>query len=578
MADESFISLRHAARLPRYGDILRVLIRFGFRDLLERFGLRRILMEHFLHRGRKSKPEKGVEELTAPQRMRQAFQELGPTFVKIGQLLAARSDIMPEEYRQEFAKLHDDAAPFPFDKVRDIVNLELDRPLEEIFRRFEETPIAAASIAQVHEAETLDGRRVVVKVQRPGVERIIRDDLEIIAHAAHFMERQVKFLRVQRPSQLAEELAPTLHKELNFKTEASYIEQFRHIFEDDETVYVPRVYHDLSTRRVLTMEHIEGVKVSHLQKHMLPLADRRVVARNLADLVLKQVLLEGFFHADPHPGNLFIMPENVICYVDFGMMGRLDRKTRESFANLLYAIARSDEIRATDAVLAMTEHDSIPDRRSLENDVADFISRHFYRPARRMEFGSMLQSMLSQTTRHGLWITTEIFLMLKAFSTMEDVVRNLDPEFDLIEAAVPIVMQARMKRIQPLRVSEELLETGGDFLALARDLPDELKTILRQIRRGKVEIGLEIDTLEPLLRQVVQSANRLAYALTLAALIVASSIIIHSNTNPKWHDVPLLGDLLPFLGDAPVIGLIGYLLAAYMGVRLLIAIAQRGKL
>jgi ubiquinone biosynthesis protein len=577
MAEDSLFHLRHVTRLPRYGDILRVLVKFGFEDIVERTGFRKLLGDKMMP-GKKDKPGEEIHTMTPPERLRVAFQELGPTFVKIGQLLAARSDIMPEEYRKELARLHDDAAPFAYEKVEKILRQELGKPLEELFRGFEEKPLAAASIAQVHEAITLDGKRVVVKVQRPGVERIIKDDLDILVHATSFLERQWQSLQVQHPSRLAEELAPTLHKELNFRIEAGHIEQFAHLFRDDPTIYVPGVYHDLTTRKVLTMDYVDGVKVARLDTLGEDAYSKKEVAQRLANLVLEQVLVHGFFHADPHPGNLFIMEDNVICYIDFGMMGRMDRKSREAFANLLWAIARRDEIRATDAILNLTEHDRDPDRRSLEIDVADFISRHFYRPASQMEFGAMLQNLLSNSSRHKLWIPTEVYLMLKAFSTMEDVVRRMNPDFDLVEAATPHVVQARMQRFQPIRMTEEIYDTGSDFMDLAKAMPSEIRTILRLIRRGKLEVGLELDTLEPLLEQLVQSANRLAYALTLAAIVVASSIIIHSNTEPKWHNLPLLGDWFPFMGNAPVIGLLGYLIAIYMAFRLLRAISQRGKL
>jgi ubiquinone biosynthesis protein len=353
--------------LKRYRHILTVLFKYGFGDLVDILRIEQYLEIGLQMISRKRREQ--VEKLSRAERVRMVMEELGPTFVKLGQILSTRPDLISVEFIQELSKLQDNVPPFPYTEARQIIESELGRPLEDIFQHFEDTPLAAASIGQVHRAQLKDGEEVVVKVQRPGIRKIIEVDLEIMLHLASLMERHLEELQVHRPVRIVQEFSRTLEKEIDYTIEALHIERFARQSMDDPTVYVPKVFRDTTTERVLTMEYIDGIKASEIDRIEREGLDRKIITERGADLILRQVFDHGFFHADPHPGNIFVLPDNVICYIDFGMMGSIDRQTREDFADLIYTVVQRDEFRATQMLLKLTEYDEKPDVRALERDL-----------------------------------------------------------------------------------------------------------------------------------------------------------------------------------------------------------------
>lgn len=549
--------------LNRYRQILAILIKFGFGDLIDLLNL-----EQYIELGIQMisrKPRDRVEKLTRAERMRMAVEELGPTYIKLGQILSTRPDMLPADWIHEFSKLQDAVPPHPFDALCEIVETELHAPLAAVFSFVSDTPIASASIGQVHRGRLKSGEDVAIKIQRPDIERTIVIDLEIMLHLATLMERHVEEVALHRPVKIVEEFARTLEKELDYSLEAANMARFSRNFQHNPTVHIPRVYTRVSTARVLVMEFVEGIKVSQVDRIDAAGMDREQIVVHGADLVLEQVLIHGFFHADPHPGNIFVLPDHVICLLDFGIVGSVDRETREEFVDLVDSIVQQDETRIVRSLLKLTEWDREPDVRRFERDMADFLAQHFFKPLREIEIGKFLHQMLAVAFRHRLRIAPDIFLMIKTLATLEGVARQLNPEFDMIARAAPFVIKVRLERYSPQRILSELTHRLSALVQLTDQLPKELLDVIRMIRQQRLRIKIEHHGLEPMLATHDQISNRISFSIIIAALLIGSALIVISKTPP-------------FIFGISLIGIIGFLAAAVMGVWLLIAILRKGKL
>jgi len=549
--------------LNRFQRILRVLFKYGFDDVIERLHI-----DQYLESGRQiinRKPREQIDKLSRPERLRMALEELGPTFIKLGQVLSTRSDFIPPQYLFEFAKLQDDVPPFSYEDVEGIFLAEMGQKPEELFAEFKHEPIAAASIGQVHEGVLQDGDKVVVKVQRPEIEEIIAVDLEILAYIATLMEKYLEELQGHRPTSVVEEFARTISKEIDYSVEIGNIERFEKQFESKNTIYVPKVYRDLSCQRILTMENIQGVKASDVDQLRKQGANLSLVAERGTNLIMEQIFVHGFFHADPHPGNIFILPDNLICFLDFGMMGRLSRQNREDFTDLVLYIVGRNERKVTESVLKLTNHYQDIDRDALSRDLSEMLDRYLYLPLKELEAGKILQDLLELVSRHQIFFKPNFYLMMKAITTVEGVGRILDPNLELIKLAQPFMKKVKSDRLRLNRIAEEAGLTTSEYLDLLRDLPEELRSILSQLRHGRMKLEFEHRGLSELRAVLDQMSNRISFAIVLASLVIGSSLIILSGIPPKWNDIP-------------IIGLIGFLLAGVMGFWLLLSILRHGKM
>jgi ubiquinone biosynthesis protein len=326
-----------------------------------------------------------------------------------------------------------------------------------------------------------------------------------------------------------------------------------------------KVYRELSTDRILTMENIRGIKSSNIDALRQNGTDLRLVAERGTNLIMEQIFVHGFFHADPHPGNVFILPDNVICFIDFGMMGRLSRQNREDFTDLLFQVIDRNERKVTDIVLKLTNHYVEVDRDALSRDLSEMLDRYLYLPLKEMEAGKILQQLLELVSRHKIYFKPNLYLMMKAISTVEGVGLMLYPELELIRLAEPFMRRVKADRISIGRIADETGTTTSEYLELIRELPDEMRSILRQIRQGRMKLEFEHLGVEKLRTALDQVSNRISFAIVLAALIIGSSIIVHSNIPPRWNDIP-------------IIGLVGFLFAGVMGFWLLISIIRHGRL
>ena len=552
---------RRYRHFHRYREVASVLLKHGFGDLVRRLGLHR-----YLRLWRYRSGEHGTEYIpTSCERVRLALEELGPAFVKLGQVLSTRRDIVPAKLILELEKLQDAVPPFPAAEARKIIETDLKCSIAELFTTFRDEPLASASIAQVHEAVTRTGERVVVKVRRPRIETTIETDLEIMASIAELLERLLPESAVFEPVRLVQEFAKIIRREMDFSTEAAHLERFARNFAGDKRIHVPAVHRAMVTERVLAMEYIDGIKISRGNEFAAHGLDREEVARRGAQLVLEQVFIHGFFHADPHPGNVLILPGNVYCFLDYGMMGMLTSRQRELLSDLIIGLAARDERRIVQAIFQLSRFTHRERTVEVEADIFSFCETHLYKPLKEIRVGTVLNEMTRILIRYDLHLPPEFFTLSKAISTMEGVGTSLSPEFDIMAAAEPFAQRLLRERMNPRRVLRQVGSTLVQVQGFLRDVPAELADLFAQLKRGDVRMKVEHRGLENLTHVLDQVSNRISFAIVLAALLVGSALMVHSGIPPKWHGLP-------------VIGVLGFSFSGVMGFSLLYSILKHGKM
>ncbi|MBN1465972.1 ubiquinone biosynthesis protein UbiB [candidate division KSB1 bacterium] len=548
--------------IRRYRQILTILLHYGFDDVLDR-----LKIDYYAQLGKKIIPKLKARELkkiTTAERLRLALEELGPTFIKLGQMLSMRSDIIPAGFIDEFQKLQDSAPSFPAEQARGVIAAQLG-PVEQLFRSFDDAPLAAASIAQVHRCVTKEGEQVAVKIQRPNISRVIETDLNILFDLVGLIERYIPESEFFNPRGIAEEFAKTIRREQDFVREGRNIDRFRQNFKDDDTVYVPLVHWDLTTESVLTMEFIDGIKISDLDRLARAGLDRKAIADNGAQAILKQVFEHGFFHGDPHPGNLLVLSDNVIAPLDYGMMGSLDEELLEAAGNMLTAIVKKDVNKIIRVFNDIGIVDNTLDVKGLKLDLTDFIDRYYQVPLAQLNIAKIVRELTDIVRKYRIRLPSDLTLMGKALVTEESVGRMLDPDLNLIAVAKPYVEKLLVRRLDPRRHLRDLALTLDDFGRLVKILPAEFRAIIAKVKKGELNIMFEHQGLDHFILELEKASNRLSFSLVIAALIIGSSLIFQVDKGPQ-------------LFGFPVFGMLGYLLAALLGLWLVIAIIRSGKL
>jgi len=578
-----------AARdLGRLQHIAAILIRYGFGDMVRRLGLADALEKA----GRVLRWNEAQElaQLETPARVRRALEEMGPTFIKLGQILATRVDLFDAEWIAEFGRLQDNAPTVPWAEIHAQLSVDLGAPPEEIFATIDPQPLAAASIAQVHRARLKDGSDVIVKVRRPGIRPSIEADLRWLMRLAEFAENESVELRAFRPRDVVRQLTQSLRRELDFASECRSAERIAENFVDFTDmeltaikvgagntasngndvqiaslppIVIPRVYWQWTGECVCVQEFIDGIPGRDLAAVDRAGLDRKMLARRGAHAVLKMIVEDGFFHADPHPGNIFYLSGNRIAFIDFGMVGRLTEERRDQVIRLLLGLVRHEPTRVADVLLDWTGNGA-KDEDGLLLEIQTFVDQYHGVPLKQIRLGAMLTELTALLRQYQLTLPPDLALLIKAFISLEGMGRELDPDFDMAGEAMPMLEKAMRKRYSPRAIIKRGWQSVSDTLALAAGLPQDISRLLRAARRGRLEIHIDVTHLKRVGNQLDRAISRLVVGIVVAALIVGSSIVMTVPGGPSLFGLPFFG-LLGFVGA--VVG----------GLWLLLSIRQSGR-
>jgi len=553
-----------ARELPRLREISSVLIRHGLGDLVRRTGIATLLERagQVLQWGE----AKEIAHLEPQQRAKLAFEQLGPTFVKLGQVLSTREDLLPPTWTTEFDRLHSHVAPVPFNDLLPQVEQVLGRSPFEVFEDLEREPYAAASIAQVHRAKLASGTPVILKIRRPGIEAKIDADLRILERLAHLVEQGLPEVRRYRPVEVVGELRRSLERELDFAVEARNTERFARNFADDLDILVPRVYWEWTSSAMNVQEHIEGIRGDDLAAIDKAGLDRKVLAARGADAVLKMILVDGFFHADPHPGNVMYLPGNRIALIDFGMVGRLSPVRRSQILDLLAGLARHDEETMLEVLLDW-RGDDVVDEARLAADLGEFAFDYADVQLKDLKIGVVLRRISAILREHSIILPTDLILLFKALISLEGLGRQYDPEFRLIERVRPFLDSAMLARYQPAEAVRRAQVTLRDFFGLVTSMPRDLARLVKEARHGRMRIDLDLKRLDSFGHLLHSAVNRATIGIMTASLVIGSSIVMTVAEGPTLFGVPLL----------TFVGLLGYLIAFVNSLWIILSIWRSGR-
>jgi len=511
----------HLRDLPRYRQILSSLVRYGYHDVVSALHL-----ESIVRPLQRAALGGDVSPADRPRRLRLVCEDLGPTFVKLGQLLSTRPDLLPEAYTHELASLRDDVKPFPFAQAETILRQEYNRPLTEIFATIDAAPVASASISQVHGAVLLDGRVVALKIRRPDIAKVIQADLDIIKNLAHLVERHLPNLALYRPMGLAREFERTIKREIDFTIERRTIQRCRTQFEKDPTAHIPAVFEEISTPRVIAMEYITGVAINDLEGiRALGLAPEEIAITG-ARILLKQIFQLGFFHADPHPGNLRVLAGGIIAPLDYGMFGQLEGRTRERIADLLAGLVAQDSDRVLRALDSLDIRGRPIDSRTYRRDVAEIVASYSDLSLETIDLGLLLRELVGVIRTHRLQIPPDLMLLIRSLVTIESVGRYLDPHFDIASQLAPFLRDLSLRRFRPERILRQTLRTTEDVQRIATLLPELMGQALESINKGQLRVSFDLQGFERLVRQLTRASNSLSVGIVISGLVVASSLVL----------------------------------------------------
>ncbi len=517
------------AIINRYKEILSVVVKHGFGTIIDQIGIFDYLNIKIKKNLRKGKDQEVNVKLSVGERLRLSFEELGPTFIKLGQILSTRPDILPQDIIDELAKLQDSVKPFPFEEVKSLIESEFDDKFENIFMEFDEEPLASASISQVHPARLHSGKKVVVKVQRPNIERIMYQDLRLLEDLASFIDNHTKYGKIYDFTKMVEDFKNTLQNELDFRIEAENAETFKKNFSKDKGIRVPDISWVHTTRRVLVMEYIEGIRVNDFSSMEREGIDRGVIARKLATSLSNQILRDGFFHADPHPGNIRVLADDEIVFLDLGMVGKLNEELKRQFLKMFMGIAFNDSRLIIQAIISLNAMPNYVNIKKLERDIDVMQNKYLSVPLHELKVGKLFNEIFKLAFSYNIMIPSEFTVLAKSLVTMEGLVEKLDPELSVLEIAKPIAKKLMFKAFSTEKIGKELLSSAVDYGYLFKDIPSFLHNYLRKMDQDDYFLPLELKGIERIERILNKIFNRMSFSIVLLAVsIIISGIVIGS--------------------------------------------------
>lgn len=548
--------------IKRSREIVKVLIKHGLGYVFDM-----PQMEKYLELGNKFFPKKEeakLEKYTFEERVRLALEELGPTFIKLGQVLSTHPDIASPGLIAELSKLQDKITTLPTEIIKKQIERELKQPVEELFLSFSDKPLAAASLSQVHKAKLKTGEIVAVKVQRPGIAITVEKDIAVLYELVELLES--KWFRgvSYSPKEFVDEFTDTIREELDFSLEAKNAEKFARNFEGSATVKIPKVYSDFTTKKILVTEFIDGIKISNYKRFTGEEYDPEIIAASGMDMALKQIFEDGFFHGDLHPGNVFVLPDNVIALIDFGMVGRIDRETMDNLADVLLSLTR---FKVDGIVKGMEKLDIIgpdADTKKIRREIDRLVDRYYGLELRELEVGKILTDVMEVIRKNNIRVPSEFSLLFKTLITAEGTARSLDPDFNVVEHIQPYMKKLVKKKYSP----DRLLGDGASFvensLKTISRLPENVDWLFKSLKAGKLYIGLEHRGLEKIDATIDRASNRLSFSLIISSMIIGSSFVMSMDKGP-------------YIFGYSAFGIVGFIFAGVLGLGLVISIIRGGR-
>lgn len=548
--------------LARYEKVISVLLKYGFEDVAAHPPFNRFLpkLDKIIPR-RDGKP---VYEYTRYERIRMVCEELGTTFIKFAQIAANRPDVLPEALLSELEHFQDRVPFVPSQDIVSVIQEDLGKLPEELFEHFDNQPLASASIAQVHRARLIGGKEVVLKIMRPGIDVTIEEDIHILKQLAGLMEAYFPQYQAFQPMELVKMFERSIRKELKFSIEANNLRRFAQQFRGHEGIYVPDLYPEFCSDRILCMEFIDGVKITDPEAISRCGFTGPELALAGINLYFEQVFTHGFFHADPHPGNIFVLPERLICFIDYGMMGSIVDSDRDMLADLLLSVSNRDVDGLKAALLRFTPDGTVENEKELEYDIIEFFETYSSLSLDQLEGTEVIEGLNAMFFAYKIKIPGNLLLLLKALVIIEGVGLSLDPRYNIIANIDPFVRKLLSHKYSPDKLTRKAISTLAGMTQMAANLPEDLETIIRKIREGKLRIEMEHKGLDDFYRKMDEVSNRMAISILLAALILGSSLLV-------------LAEVPPFVGNIPALGFMGFVISGLLALRLVVSVWRHGK-
>ncbi|QCI28557.1 ABC1 kinase family protein [Caminibacter pacificus] len=531
--------------LKRTKEIIFVLAKYGFGDIIESLGI--------------PVPFKETPKLSRSERIRKAIEELGPTFIKLAQLLSLRPDLVPLDLAKEFEKLQDSVTPLPFEEMKRVLEDEFEKPYTEIFEEDFEL-LASASIGQVYKARLKTGEIVAVKILKPDIEEKIYADIAILQRLAKLLRDRFLIYGVDL-EKIVEEFAKSIKKELDFNIEALNLKRFANNFRNNSDIKVPKLYEKYSSKRVLTMEFIEGIKISDIDALKKAGYDLKEITKKGFDLICEQIFIHRFFHADPHPGNLMVSNGKIV-FLDFGIMGRLSDEDRQYFVEMIYYVIKQQEEKAALYVLKLSKVQGEIDISSFKKEMADIISSYFYSSLKQVELRALIEDMLKVMQRYKIYFKEDNYLLAKALVTMEGIGKKLYPEFNAAEEIKPFIIKIYKQTISPFNILKRSHEINKAVMEFITQAPSDLNEIIGKLKRGELKVEFEHVGLEEFEEAIEKSFNRLSTSIIIASLLIGSSMLLSSHIPPLFKNISLFG-------------IIGFIFASILGVILIFTVLRK---